>query len=67
MNKTNSRVTRSLDQAAREMLALWGENAEHVALRRAEWADQLELAKSAETWRAVAQAVRNMTGRPAAP
>lgn len=58
MDKPTPRAIRSLEQAAREMQALWGDKAEHVALRRAEWADQLELAQSAQTWRAVAEAIR---------
>ena len=63
MDKPTPRASHSLEQAALEMQALWGDKAEHVALRRAEWAEQLELAKSAETWRAVAQAVRELTVR----
>ena len=61
MDKPTSRMIASLEKAAREMQELWGENAEHVALQRAVWADQLELAESAATWRAVAQAVHDMT------
>jgi len=45
------------------MQTLWGDRAEHVALRRAEWAEQLELVQSAQTWRAVAEAVRELTAR----
>src|SRR5262249_13984363 len=69
MDKPASRKAHSLEQAARDMQALWGEKAEHVALQRATWADQLDLAQSAQTWRAVAQAVRGLTdsdGTPAA-
>lgn len=61
MDKPTSRMIASLEKAAREMQELWGENAEHVALQRAAWADQLELAESAATWRAVAQAVHDIT------
>lgn len=63
MDKPISRKTRSLEQAAAEMQALWGENAERVALQRAAWAEQLDLAQSAETWRAVAEAVHDLTVR----
>lgn len=63
MDKQTSRKAHSLERAAAEMQALWGENAERVALQRAAWADQLELAQSAETWRAVAEAVRELTVR----
>lgn len=63
MDKVTSRVTESLEGAAREMQSLWGEKAEHVATRRAEWADQLGLTGSAATWRAVADAVRTLTMR----
>lgn len=56
-------MTASLEKAAHDMRALWGENAERVALQRAEWADQLELAQSAQIWRAVAEAVHELAVR----
>lgn len=67
MDKPAPRITASLEKAARDMMELWGENAEHVALQRAAWADQMELAQSARTWRAVADAVRSLTENPGGP
>lgn len=63
MDKPLSRMNASLEKTACEMQALWGENAERVALQRAAWADQLELAQSAQIWRAVAAAVHELTVR----
>lgn len=63
MDKPTPRMTGSLEKAAREMQELWGENAEHVARQRGEWANQLGLTESAETWRAVAAAVQALATR----
>lgn len=63
MDKPTPRMTGSLEKAAREMRELWGADAERVARQRGEWANQLGLTESAETWRAVAAAVHNLAAQ----
>jgi hypothetical protein len=53
--KKNSFVA-NLPQAAREMRDIWGEDAQRIALKRAEWAREEGDQEAARGWREIAAA-----------